>query len=242
MTRSFVSWFALAALLATAAIPVSARANSLKVTITDVTTNETTSQTQTVPDGSGDYNILNFMVGSLSPPFQNVSLTLSGSANPPGGPSGYLFPTLSSNVIASNFTGATHEFKIVFDAETYSLPSADPVDILTQIDTNDARRGDTSLSSMTASAAGGVTYSRTVPLGHTDGGPIDGGLHAHTGPYTLEQSYDLFVFGSGNFEVKSGIVTTVVPEPAALVSAMIGLPIFVACRRFARCGGQGKLA
>jgi hypothetical protein len=157
-------------------------------------------------------------------------------------PSAYPVPTLTSNVVASNFTGTTHEFKIVFDAETYALPSANPVHILTQIDTNDARRGDTSLSSMTASAAGGITYSRTVPLGHTDGGPVDGGPQAHTGSYTLEQSYDLFVFGSGNFEVKSGMVTTVVPEPAALVLAALSLPFLIASRRFARGKGSGKSA
>jgi hypothetical protein len=237
MISRFVSRFLVnsAAAVATIVLAVTANAASLKVTITDVTTGDTISQTQSSPDVNGDYNgpPVNFSVGSASPPFQNVSITVNGTANPPGSPTSFLFPDLSTSVTATNFTGTTHEFKIVFDAETYTLPSANPVDILTQIDTNDARRADTTHpSTMTASAAGGVTFSRTVSLGNIDGAPVDGGLHAHSGSYTLEQSYDLFVLGSGNFQVKSGMVTTVVPEPATVILAMLALPFLIAAKRF----------
>ena len=246
MTCSFAQGSVVRSAAAVAALLLPALANAavpLTVTITDVTTGDTVSQSQTVPDANGDYDILNFSVGGGASPFQNVSLTVSGTANPPGSPTAYLFPNLSTSVTATNFTGTTHEFKIVFDALTYTLPSANPVDILTQIDTNDARRADTTHpSTMTASAVGGVTFSRTVSLGNIDGAPVDGGFQAHTGPYTLEQSYDLFVLGSGNFQVKSGMVTTVVPEPATVVLAMIALPIMIAAKRFtsraARCSAR----
>jgi hypothetical protein len=170
-----------------------------------------------------------------------ISYSVSGSANPPG--TSQNSPTVAylstSEFKLTNSTGTPHHIVITFDAQTFTLPSANSVMIDTVFTTHDATgqlgNDPSRLSSLTASASGGVTYSRTAPLGQDDNPqfPVSSGPLSKSGGYSLHQIFDFWIADNpGGNSIYSEMLMDVgsgpgepTPEPWTVAGAASMLPI-----------------
>jgi hypothetical protein len=203
-------------------LPAALKADSLKVTITNVTLGTSATLTDGTADGLGEYGVslVDLTIGNPLSALYDIS----GSANPPGNtlfnPTSFLSTTEAR--ITNTSTTDTYHFIVEFIAETFTYPATGSVVVGTQINTNDASGLGVGPSSLTTAATGGLPFLRTESFGHNDAGLMSTGL-VKAGPYTLTQVYDVFVKAGGTVKAQLRMeVTPAVntPEPWNVLSVI----------------------
>ncbi|HTQ40758.1 MAG TPA: hypothetical protein VMJ32_17180 [Pirellulales bacterium] len=196
------------------------------------------------PDFASDFDINSFSVGpNPSAPWKNLSVIVGGKANPPGTSLSSSIPYLdSSEVGVNNTSSTTHHIQIVFTAETFDLPAATSVQIVTKLNSDDFTGMDLSqASTLTASTTGGLIFSRQVALQSGDSANVTSAPIALSGDYSMTETYDLWLKAGGT--VKGQMVMNVVaaaPEPPAIGLAIVALGGLFSGRRLLRRSSSGS--